>query len=158
MQADGFRAANLAAVSLGMSEKSDVEILKTLWRRGRDGNWEISGVKGLKLKPKAGYETDFFAIDPTFELMTRSPRGQSFQSLLQSFGHTDFLLQQSIVPVIAFLDGGHTAKCIGTAFVISCSGYVITASHVLNDPHEGGYAKSHVVPGGRAFGPGSTWE
>jgi|SRR6185312_6659297 len=132
---------------------SDVEILKTLWRKGHNGHWEISGIKGLRLKPRAGSESDYFSIDPTFELMTSSPGGLSFEGLLQTFGHTDFLLQQSIVPVIAFLEGDRTAKCIGTAFVVSCSGYLITASHVLTDPQESGYAPLRPVLGGRAFGP-----
>lgn len=136
-----------------MVDAFEVGILKTLWRRNQHGRWEISGIKGLKLKPRAGCEPDYFAIEPTFELITSSPRGLDFQGLLQTFGHTDFLLQQSIVPVIAFLEGDRTAKCIGTAFVISCSGYLITASHVLSDPHESGYAKLQLVSGGRAFGP-----
>lgn len=136
-----------------MVDKSDVEILKTLWHKGQNGGWEISGIKGLKLRPRAGCESDYFAIDPAFELMTSSPRNLSFQGILQTFGDTAFLLQQSIVPVIAFLEGERTAKCIGTAFVVSCSGYLITASHVIIDLQESGYAIPRIVSGGRAFGP-----
>ncbi|TYT27416.1 hypothetical protein FZO89_00955 [Luteimonas viscosa] len=103
------------------------------------------------MKSKPGSEDDYFAIDPRFELMTSRPRGGSFLGLLQSFGHTDLLLQQSILPVVAFMEGGNTARCIGTAFVVSCSGYVITASHVLMDPHDSGYARLTQLPQGRAF-------
>ncbi|HVI60425.1 MAG TPA: trypsin-like peptidase domain-containing protein [Luteimonas sp.] len=133
---------------------ADVSILKTLWIKSRDGRWEISGLKGLALKPKPGSEVDYFAIAPEFELMTSSPMSETFLGLLQSFGHTDLLLQQSILPVVAFMEGARTAKCIGTAFVVSCSGYVITASHVLMDPHDSGYAKLTLLPQGRAFEAG----
>jgi len=50
-------------------------------------------------------------------------------------------MKQSILPVIAWIRDAPFIRCIGTAFVISCSGYVITASHVLLDPREAGYVK-----------------
>jgi len=136
-----------------MSNPQDVEVLKTIWRKREAGGWTISGVKGLKLKPSAGYTTEYFAIDPQFEVMTHSPGRVDFQELIQSFGFTDFLLQQSIVPVVAFHDGDSRARVIGTAFFISCSGYLITASHVITDPIESGYAIPTVLPEGRAFPP-----
>lgn len=133
-----------------------VEILKVLWRKGEDGRWTTSGAKGLKLNPKKGSEVDYFAIEPNFELLTSSPRGRSFQELLQPFGHTDLLLQQSIVPVVAYVEGSDRARCIGTGFFISCSGYLATACHVLIDPFESGYASMKRVPGGIAIGPELT--
>lgn len=134
-----------------MTNPPDVEVLKTIWRKQEADGWGISGVKGLKLRPSAGYATDYFAIDPKFEVMTPSPGRVDFQELIQSFGFTDFLLQQSIVPVVAFHEGDRQARMIGTAFFISCSGYLITASHVITDPIESGYAIPTVLPEGRAF-------
>lgn len=134
----------------------DVEILKVLWRRGEGGRWMTSGMRGLKLSPRNGSETDYFAIEPTFDLLTNSPQGRSFQELLQAFGHTDLLLQQSIVPVVAYVEGSNHARCIGTGFFISCSGYLATACHVLLDPVESGYASVKHVPGGIAIGPELT--
>ena len=32
-------------------------------------------------------------------------------------------------------------RCIGTAFVISCTGYIMTACHVLLDPKDRNYGK-----------------
>ena len=59
--------------------------------------------------------------------------------MFASFGTTDFLMKQSIVPVLAWKNGDDSVKCIGTASVISCSGYLLTAAHVIMDPFERGY-------------------
>jgi len=56
-------------------------------------------------------------------------------------GTTDFFLKQSILPVIACVDGEPLITCIGTAFVISCTGYLMTACHVIVDPKERGYGQ-----------------
>jgi hypothetical protein len=124
---------------------ADVAILKSLWRRDRDGRWYIHAAKGLTLKPRNGFDSDFFTYDSQMELMTSNPGASSIQELLSSFGPTDFLMKQSIVPVIAWVEGETVLRCIGTAFVISCTGYLITACHVLLDPQDRQYAK--VVKG-----------
>ncbi len=41
-------------------------------------------------------------------------------------------------------DGDTAIRCIGTASIISCSGYVLTAAHVIMDPYESGYGASLV--------------
>lgn len=48
-------------------------------------------------------------------------------------------MKQSILPVVAWCQGDELIHIIGTASVISCSGYVMTAAHVLVDPFERGY-------------------
>jgi hypothetical protein len=58
------------------------------------------------------------------------------------------LLKQSILPVVAWVEGESAIRCIGTAFMISCTGYLITACHVLLDPQDRTYAK--VVRGDNA--------
>ncbi|WP_352746008.1 trypsin-like peptidase domain-containing protein [Mesorhizobium sp. M0185] len=48
-------------------------------------------------------------------------------------------MKQSIVPVVAWREGDDFIRCIGTGSVISCSGYVMTAAHILMDPFDSGY-------------------
>jgi len=126
----------------------EVGILKSLWRKDRDGRWSIHDAKGLTLKPRAGFDSDFFQYESQVELMTSHPAGNSLSDLLSSFGPTDFLMKQSILPVVAWVEGESIIRCIGTAFVISCTGYLITACHVLLDPQERKYAK--VIRGDNA--------
>lgn len=122
------------------SQNSEAAILKTIWGRQKDGNWGIHGIKSLTLRPRPNSEVDFFTYENEMELMTSKPFG-NIQDMFTSFGSTEFIMQQSILPVVAWIDGENSMRCLGTAFVISCSGYVMTASHVLLDPHERGYAK-----------------
>jgi hypothetical protein len=114
-------------------EARNVSILKTLWIRKPGEGWAICGMKGLDLKPRKESDSTFFPFQSQIELLTEHPRG-SIHDIFSSFGPTDFLLKQSIVPVVAFSEGDTKIRCIGTASVISCSGYVMTACHVLLDP------------------------
>jgi hypothetical protein len=41
---------------------------------------------------------------------------------------------ESIVPVVANVQGENTLRCVGTGFFISCTGLLITAAHVITDP------------------------
>lgn len=41
----------------------EVAILKSLWRKDRDGRWNIHAAKGLTLKPRAGSDSDFFTYE-----------------------------------------------------------------------------------------------
>ena len=127
----------------------EVAILKSLWRKNQDGGWHIHGIKGLTLKPRAGFGSDFFSYESQMELMTSSPTTNSVHELFTSFGSTDFLMKQSILPVVAWVEGENFIRCIGTAFVISCTGYLITACHVLLDPQDRKYGK--VVRGGNTI-------
>jgi S1-C subfamily serine protease len=111
-----------------------VAILKSVWRKDRDGSWGIHDIKGLALKPRAGFDSDFFPFQSQLELLTSHLAGSSIPDLLSSFGPTEFLMKQSILPVVAWVEGDNVIRCIGTAFVISCTGYLITACHVLLDP------------------------
>lgn len=116
-----------------------ISIMKNLWSRREDGIWEICDAKSLTLKPRNGCEGDYFNIDSDIELMTQNPSGMDIQQVLSSFGPTEFLMKQSIVPVVAWVEGDSYIRVIGTASIVSCSGYVLTAAHVLLDPYEGGY-------------------
>jgi hypothetical protein len=126
-----------------MGNGRDLAILKPLWARDQQGGWGIHALKSLKLKPKEGYSFDYYAIESQMELMTNRPPGGSIMEMLASFGPTDSLLKQSILPVVVWGEGEPLIRCIGTAFVVSASGYIVTAAHVLHDPIESGYAKVH---------------
>lgn len=73
--------------------------------------------------------------------------------MLASFGTTDFLVKQSIVPVVAWVDGAKSIRCIGTGFIVSCSGYLVTATHVLLDPVDNRYGNVKPSNQAMAFGP-----
>jgi hypothetical protein len=114
-----------------------IAILKTLWSR-EDGEWVIAGLKSLQLRPRGGFDVDYFAIESRIELMHEGSFANIHQ-VMAAFGPTDFLLKQSIVPVVSWKEGDAAIRCIGTGTLISCTGYVMTAAHVLMDPVEAGY-------------------
>jgi hypothetical protein len=118
-------------------------ILKSLWSRRPDGRWGVTDLKGVYFKPKPGYDDNYFAFESEVTLMTTTP-SRNFHEMSASFGTTDFLMKQSVVPVVAWNVGDAAIRCIGTASIISCSGYVLTAAHVIMDPYESGYGASLV--------------
>lgn len=121
-----------------MAIEFPISILKTLWNRRADGQWAISGAKGLGLSSGSNTVDRYFVLRGDIQIIPNSPSG-SLEDMLSSFGPSDFLMQQSIVPVVAWLDGELAIRCIGTASIISCTGYLLTAAHVLMDPLENGY-------------------
>jgi hypothetical protein len=121
-----------------MTEPEGIGILKSLWGCVSGNRWGIRSIKGLTLKPRKGSESDFFTFESEMELMTQSPGSMNVHELFASFGSTDFLMKQSILPVVAWTKGESFIRCIGTAFVISCTGYVMTAC-VLLDPKDRDY-------------------
>jgi hypothetical protein len=48
---------------------------------------------------------------------------------------------ESIVPIVAHVNGEDTLRCIGTEFFIICSGLLVTAAHVITDPIDRKYGK-----------------
>lgn len=124
---------------------SEIEILKVLWTKLDDGRWGISDMKGLKLRPKKLSEDDHFGFEDQMELVAQTPPKDIHQAF-SSFGPTSFLLKQSIVPVVALAFREQVMRCIGTAFLISCTGYLITACHVLFDPLDRGYGRTSTTP------------
>ncbi len=121
-----------------MSVEPGVEILKTLWEKSSVGEWKIAQLRPLKLLPAQGYGEDYFRIANRFEFPT-THRSFSFGQLVESTGSINSFLKQSIVPVVALVAGASFLRVIGTAFVISASGLVMTAAHVLLDPEDSGY-------------------
>lgn len=121
-----------------MTIKFPISVLKSLWSRRADGLWQITDMKGLELSSANKDEDRYFALRGDVQLMTNSPNA-GIEDVLTMFGSAKFLMQQSIVPIVAWLEGEHAMNCIGTGSIISCTGYLLTAAHVLMDPFESGY-------------------
>lgn len=123
---------------LGMTIEFPISIMKSLWSRRADGQWQINDIKELELSSGNADEERYFVLRGDVQLMTNSPNA-GMEDVLTMIGPTEFLMQQSIVPVVAWLEGEHAINCIGTASIISCTGFLLTAAHVLMDPFESGY-------------------
>lgn len=122
-----------------MSQAAEVGILKSLWGKSVDGRWAVTDLHGVELHPEPGCEPDYFTIANRTEMMSKNPRGRTWEELVQTMGSTNLVLKQSIMPVVALEAGASELRVIGTAFVISASGLVMTAGHVLLDPEDSGY-------------------
>ncbi len=122
-------------------QTQNISILKSLWRKNQDGIWGVHDLKSLSFKPRAGFDSDFFTFENQMELMTSRPSTGNLNEIFTSFGGTDFLMKQSVIPVVAWVEGENYIRCIGTAFMISCTGYLITACHVILDPQDRKYGK-----------------
>ncbi len=132
------------------TQTDDIGILKTIWRKNEEGVWAGHDLKSIHLKPREGFTKDYFKIQNSeINLMTQSP-GTIMNSFFTTFGTTEFLVRQSIVPIVAWNDGDEEIRCIGTGFFISASGLLITAAHVLRDPIDEDYTNVTQV-GERSF-------
>lgn len=127
----------------------DIGILKTIWRKNPDGVWAGHDLKSINLKPRNGCSKDYFKIENKINLMTNRP-GHIMNNLFATFGTTEFLVRQSIVPIISWNEGDEEARCIGTGFFISASGLLMTAAHVIRDPVDEKYTNLTQV-GERSF-------
>lgn len=121
------------------SQADAIGILKSIWRRDQAGKWIIHDMQGIDLKPREGFTKDYFKIKDEMVLLTQHP-GHVIDNLFASFGMTEFVVRQSIVPIVAWNEGDEEMRCIGTGFFISATGYLLTAAHVLRDPIDENYA------------------
>jgi len=118
--------------------KDEIGILKSIWRKNEADVWAGHDLKGIDLKPRKGFSKDYFKIENEVNLMTQRP-GHIMNNLFATFGTTEFLVRQCIVPIVAWNDGDEEIRCIGTGFFISASGLLMTAAHVLRDPVDENY-------------------
>lgn len=123
---------------------NDIGILKTIWKKNEAGAWASYDLKSINLKPRQGFSKDYFRIESELTLMTERP-SPIMDSLFSAFGTTEFLLQQSIVPIVAWNDGDKEVRCIGTGFFISASGLLMTAAHVIRDPIDENYTSTTQI-------------
>lgn len=123
--------------------EGSIGILKTVWKKNEAGVWAIHDLTGIDLKPREGFKKDFFKIENEFTLMTQSPG--ELTNIFTTFGTSEFLVRQSIVPIVAWNDADAEIRTIGTGFFISASGLLMTAAHVLRDPVDENYTSvTHV--------------
>ena len=118
--------------------EDEIGILKSIWRKNEAGVWTGHDLKGIDLKPRKGFSKDYFKIENEVNLMTQR-LGHIMNNFFATFGTTEFLVRQSIVPIVAWNDGDEEIRCIGTGFFISASGILMTAAHVLRDPVDENY-------------------
>lgn len=123
---------------MAKNQTEEIGILKSIWRKDEAGKWIIHDMQGIDLKPREGFPKDFFKIKNEMGLLTQQP-GLIGNNFFASFGMTEFLVRQSIVPIVAWNEGDEEMRCIGTGFFISASGYLLTAAHVLRDPVDENY-------------------
>src|ERR1700677_4249431 len=107
-------------------DRSDqIGILKSLWKKNEAGVWVTHDIKGIDLNPREGSEADYFKIKDETVLLTQQP-GPVMRDLFATFGSTEFIIRQSIVPIVAWNEGDQGMRCIGTGFFISASGLLMT--------------------------------
>ena len=124
---------------MNQDQSGPIAILKSLWKKNEAGGWVTHDIKGVDLKPREGFEPDYFKIEDEMILLTQQP-GPVMRDFFATFGYTEFLIRQSIVPIVAWNDGDQGMRCIGTGFFISASGLLMTAAHVVRDPIDDQYA------------------
>ncbi len=120
--------------------KDEIGILKSIWRKSEAGVWAVHDLKGIDLKPRTGFSRGYFKIENEVNLMTQAP-GHIMNNFFATFGTTEFLLRQSIVPIVAWNNGDDEIRCIGTGFFVSASGLLMTAAHVIRDPVDENYTR-----------------
>lgn len=112
-------------------EESKLKLLKVHFRNNANGKWIIDAITGIALNAREGDESDFFLIRDDL-VDTHS---------VAFLGSTRFILGQSIVPLVAHVQGERILRCLGTGFFISCTGLLVTAAHVITDPIERQYGE-----------------
>lgn len=120
-----------------------IAVMKSLWKRDEAGRWAIHAIKEMKLSGVDSGDQRYFLLSGELEMLTDRPGG--FSDVMSLVGNVDYLIQQSIVPVVAWIEGESQIRCVGTASIVSCSGYVLTAAHVILDPLEAGYGATSVA-------------
>ena len=112
----------------GPAANTAVELLKVTFGRRTDGQWTIASLDSISIRPRQPTAIGFYEIAD--DVVAAQP---------SNFGPTTFHLSQSIVPIVAHVQGENVLRCIGTGFFVSCSGLLITAAHVVSDPIERHY-------------------
>ena len=100
-----------------------MEVLRALFGQRDDGVWQIQSLMPVPLNPENGGDHNFYPVKD--DLFFADP---------PFIGTIRYTLGQSIVPLVAHVPGENVLMCLGTGFFISCSGFLITAAHVITDP------------------------
>lgn len=106
----------------------ELGILKPLFGQRPDGQYQITNMLSVPLRPQAGEPDDLFKLGD--DLLLAQP---AYLSTILS------TLHQSVVPIVGMVPGESAMRCLGTGFFVSATGLLITAAHVLTDPIERNY-------------------
>lgn len=99
-------------------QADSIGILKTIWKKNEVGAWVNHDLKSIYLQPREGFSKDYFKIKNEANLMTQRP-GPIMNNFFATFGTTEFLVRQSIVPIVSWNDGDEEIRCIGTGFSLA---------------------------------------
>jgi hypothetical protein len=108
-----------------------MELLKIFWRRNNAGIWAIADMVALNIGEPTSADATNFPIRDDIVITQTPPIGGTVRSVMG----------ESVVPIVAHVNGEDTLRCIGTGFFISCSGLLVTAAHVITDPIDRRYVK-----------------
>lgn len=104
--------------------EADRKILLSSWQQRDDTPWALCSMKGIPLLPSSAESDEtFYKVDNDLIAL-----GHNFAGTIYS------TLGRSIVPIVARVDGDNELHCLGTGFFISCSGLLLTAAHIFNEP------------------------
>lgn len=144
--------ASDGGVNVPLQNQDELGLLTICWARRADDSFGTAGFSGIMfVRPRD--ERDFFKLRGG-EFITTSLQGMTrIEHIAACQGTPEFLIKQRVLPVVAWLNGEDAMRCIGTAFLISASGYVITASHVIVDPIEENYGEVTIDGGVVTLGP-----
>jgi Trypsin-like peptidase domain len=105
-----------------------MEILRTFFDRHDDRVWQINDSKSVELLPANTDDVSLYKVQD--DVFTVQP---------DVLGSVCSILGRSIVPIVARELDGSLLRAIGTGFFVSCTGLLITAAHVIQDPMDRKY-------------------
>lgn len=100
----------------------ECSMLKIVYTEYPDGTWKQKGMFKIPICPDGGSPSDFFKIENI---------NIHVDNICSDY--SDKLISESIVPIVFKSEDSPIFTSIGTAFFISCSGILVTATHVLSD-------------------------
>lgn len=103
-------------------------MLKPIFGRRNGATWGIEHLVVVPLQARDAGSAEFYPVQD--DVVLAQPNYLS--TVLAVLGET-------IVPVVAIDPNEDVIRCLGTGFFISCSGFLITAGHVITDPIERRY-------------------
>ena len=71
LRSSGLRL--LTANSMKQNQSDGVAILKSLWKKNKEGVWAVHDIKAIDLRPREGFEADYFKIKDEMVLLTQRP-------------------------------------------------------------------------------------
>ena len=122
------------------NENKRASLLKPLFEI-RNGRYAIADLASIDLVALNDSDDELFLIE------TNLHAGKGIVGGMPNVWLNTELIGQSIVPIVAQNPGEPILRCLGTGFFVSCTGFLITAAHVILDPIESKYGGAVELPG-----------